>query len=207
MDFKEKLKNAICKNDINFLEDNKNHYSIDERFEDEDNDTLLLYSISDPSISCFEFFLKNNANIYLKNDEGECILHSIVYSGDASRFDLILNKYALDINSRTKDGATPLLLAISLEQFEIAKLLIKYHADVNQADDEGLTPLHLAAQFGKLDFVAALVESGANLYAKTKVGNLPLALAVNSGNEEVVRYLYHRIYDPSTPPPRLADEG
>lgn len=195
MDFKEKLKNAICNNDIYFLEENRNYYSIDERFEDEDNDTLLLYAISDPDTDVFGFFLKNGANIYLKNDKQECILHAAIYSGDANRLKLLLDKYDLDVNCQASDGATPLLLAISLEQFEIAKLLIENQANVNQGDTNALTPLHLAVQSDNLDLVTFLIAKGADLHAKTKVGNLPLALAVNSGNEDIIKYLYNEIYN------------
>ena len=38
----EKLKDAICNENIAFLEENKNNYSINHRFQDEDNDTLLM---------------------------------------------------------------------------------------------------------------------------------------------------------------------
>lgn len=194
MDFKEQLKVAICNNDIDFLERNSEIYNIDDRFEDENNDTLLLYSISDPNSCAFDFFLKKNANVSLVNDEGEGILHSIVYSGDVERLKEVLNNYKTDINCRAKDGATPLLLAISLEHLSIAHLLIEYGADVNIADDDGVTPLHLSVQLGNLRLVISLLGKGADLFAKSSKGNLPLALAVNSGHDDIVKYLYKKIY-------------
>lgn len=194
MDFKEQLKDAICKSDIDFLERNRGKYAIDERFEDEDNDTLLLYSISDSGSDTFEYFLKNNADVTLINNEGESILHAIVYSGVAERLKQVLNTYKVDINCQTKDGATPLLLALSTEQLEIADLLIKYGADINIADVNGITPLHLSVQLDEPSLVASLVEMGADLFAKTLNGNLALALAVNAEHDDIVKYLYHKIY-------------
>lgn len=194
MDIKEKLKNAICNNDIEFLKENEGLYSIDERFYDENNDTLLLYSISDESSNIYSFLLKNGANISLLNDEGENVLHAVVFSGDNERLEKIITEYTLDIDHQSKDGATPLLLAISLEKIEIAISLIKYGANVNLADNNGISPLHLASQLQDLNFVKILLNNGADLFLKTDNGNLPMALAVNSNNTEVIKLLFEKMY-------------
>ncbi|MGM9511852.1 ankyrin repeat domain-containing protein [Larkinella sp. GY13] len=194
MDIKEKLKDALCNNNLHFLEANKLKYSIDERFQDEGNDTLLLYSISDPNSNMYDYLLKREADITLVNDEGENIIHSIVYSGDNKRLEEILRSYHVNINHQSKDGVTPLLLAISLEKNKIAQTLIFAGADVNIADSEGIAPLHLACQFSDLDMVKLLLENGANLLKKTKKGNLPLALAANSEQVEIVKLLFDRMY-------------
>ena len=81
----EDLKNAIACNDFDFLKRNKHKYDINHRFSEEDNDTLLLYSISDKGSSTYKFFLENGADISFVNDEGESIIHSIVYSGLSER--------------------------------------------------------------------------------------------------------------------------
>jgi ankyrin repeat protein len=192
--FDEKLKNAIAKEDIAFLEVNKNKYSINHRFQDENNDTLLLYALSDSGSNTYEYFLKNNADITLVNDEGENIIHSIIYSGQKTRLVQMLNQYHSDINIRTKDGTTPLLLSVLLEKYEIFNCLLKNGADVNISDNEGNTPLHPACFHGNKLMVFDLVENGANLFAKTLKGNLPLALAVNGGHEEIIKYLFNKIY-------------
>jgi ankyrin repeat protein len=194
MEFKEKLKNAICSNDIDFLQETKHLYSINERFEDENNDTLLLYSISDKGSNSYSFFLQNNANINLTNDEGENILHAVVFSGDIKRLREIIENYNVDINHRAKDGATPLLLAISLETANIAEALISYGSDVNIPDINGLNPLHIAAQSGCFDLVKSLLNNDADVFSKTKKGNLALALAVNAGKIDVIKLLFDVMY-------------
>ncbi|QRE04876.1 ankyrin repeat domain-containing protein [Flavobacterium psychrophilum] len=194
MDMKENLKNAICNNDILFLEKNINSYSINYRFEDEDNDTLLLYSISDSSSETFNFLLNNGADINLLNDEGEGILHAIVFSGDIVRLKKIMSQYKPNINLQSKDGATPLLLAISLGKFEIAKFLINSKADVNITDNEGISPLHLIAQTQNIDLVNLLLQNGADIFLKTANGNLALALAVNNGNFDIIETIYNKMY-------------
>ncbi len=192
--FKEQLKNAICNNDLDFLKENKEKYSIDERFEDKNNNTLLLYSISYVNSFVYSFFLENGANINLVNDEGENIIHAIIYSKDYNRLVTFMQQYTFDINIRMKDGATPLLLAISLGQIEMALFLIHQGADVNIGDNEGITPIHLAAQFNNLDLVKRLIDKGANIYTRTQKGNYPLALAINGDNVEVAKFLFTTFY-------------
>lgn len=195
--FKEELKDAICNNDINFLIANKDKYDINERFDDEDNDTLLLYAISYDKSNVYQFFLDNGADYNLVNDLGENIVHAIVFSGDLNRMQRVLNGIQhLDINRPSKDGTTPLLLSISLDKFEIAKYLIERNADVNVADEDGLSPLHMAAEGNDLELVQLLVAAGADLTVKTSKGNRPLALSVNnSKNNQIIKFLYNRIYN------------
>jgi len=196
MDMKEELKTAICNNDFEFLEKNKGAYIIDERFDDEGNETLLLYSLSDSGSNTYNFLIENGADITATNDEGENVIHSIVFSGDNERLKKILNDYkgVVDINHQSKDGATPLLLAISLEKNELAITLIENGADVNVSDHEGMAPIHLASQSSDISLVKLLSKNGANLNLKTKKGNLPLALAVNGENDEIVKFLFKKIY-------------
>ncbi|MCH6202169.1 ankyrin repeat domain-containing protein [Aquiflexum sp. LQ15W] len=191
-DFKEILKDAICQENIAFLEENKDKYSMNDRFEDENNDSLLLFALSDSGSNSYKFFLKNKANIDALNNEGENVIHSIVYSGRKERFQGILNKK--NINHQSNDGSTPLLLSIALEKTEIAQYLIEKGADINIPDNGGSTPLHLACYFGNIIIVSELIMLGANLKVKTKKGNLPLALAVNGGHDEIVKFLYNKIY-------------
>jgi ankyrin repeat protein len=195
--YKEELKDAICNNDINFLIANKDKYNINERFEDEDNDTLLLYAISYDKSNVYQFFLDNGADYNLVNDLGENIVHAIVFSGDLNRMQRVLKGYnTIDINRPSKDGTTPLLLSISLDKLEIANYLIEKGADVNVSDENGLSPLHMAAESDDLELVQFLVAEGADLTAKTNKGNRPLALSVNnSKNNEIIKFLYNRIYN------------
>jgi ankyrin repeat protein len=192
--FDELLKDAIACNDFYFLETNSDKYDINHRFADEENDTLLLYSISDAGSNTYSLFIKNGADITLVNDEGEGIVHAIVYSGIENRLVEFLKTYKDNINVRTHDGVTPLLLAISINNIEMAKILIDEGADVNIGDIEGVTPLHLAAQQEDVDLVAMLLNKGADIRQKTKRGNYPLALAVNGDYDEIAKYLFSKMY-------------
>lgn len=192
MNIDDRLKEAIWKNDISFLSSYIKENLIDKRFKDENNDTLFLYAISIAESNSFEFFLKNKANIFAENDEGEGVLHSIVYSGELGRLKKFIEE--VSINHRAKDGATPLLLALSLGKNELAEFLIENGADVNIGDDKEVHPLHLAAQMTDVNIVKSLIMKGADLRSKTSFGNLPISLAANNGNDEIVKTLYKAMY-------------
>lgn len=161
----ELLKDAICNNNISFLEENKHRYDINERLMDEDNDTLLMYAISDAKTDVFEYFLRNGADYMLVNDEGENILHGIVFSGDVKRLRAVAKRLNADLNHQALDGATPLLLAVSLGRYKLAKVLIELGADVGMGDINEITPLHLACQDGNVEFVNLLINC--NLFELT----------------------------------------
>lgn len=190
----EKLKDAIINEDIAFLEANKYNYDINHRFRDEDNDTLLLYSLSDTGSNTFKYFLRNHADIMLVNDEGENIIHSLVYSGQVERMKYLLNQTHFDLNLQTKNGTSPLLLSVFLEKYDIFSFLLKNGANVNLPDNEGNMPIHIACYYGYMRMVKELLKYDANLTTKTLKGNLPLALAINEGQIEVVKFLYKKIY-------------
>lgn len=184
------LKGAICNNDIPFLEKMSSNYKIDERLTDEDNDTLLLYAISDDSSNAYRYLLEKGANVTLINNKGEGILHAIVYSGDVFRLTEIINYYHPDINSQAYDGCTPLLLAISLNKANMAHELIRLGADVNVGDKEGISPLHIAVQDSDITLASKLIGCGANVFQKTAKGNVPMAFAANSENLPMIDLLY-----------------
>ena len=188
----EELKNAICNNDLNFLKNNIERFNINHRFEDEDNDTLLSYAISDFNSDVYSFFLNNDADINLVNDENENIVHSAIYSGDLNRIKNVVNNN--NINARTIEGSTPLLLSLSLENEEISNYLIDIGASINIADYENNLPIHVASFFGLKNIVLKLIGKGANLSEKTDKGNLPLAIAVNEGHTEVAKVLYLQMF-------------
>lgn len=189
----EKLKSAIYENDIVFLKSNLDAYNINTRFEDEDNDTLLLFAIGISRNDSYKFFLHNGADVYVTNELKENLLHAIVYSGDINRLDFIIKQgYSLNINEKTIDGATPLLVSVALRRSDIAKILIYNGADVNIPDNEGLTPLHLACQEGDIELVKLLIEKGANIRSKSAKGNYPIMLAIANDHEELSRFLFEK---------------
>lgn len=194
-EFEDKLKTALAIDDKRFLEKNLNNDNINYRFKEDDNDTIILYAISDGFSEAYKYILLKKPDLTLVNDLGENIAHSVVYSGKKNRLNEIFDLKKINLNHQTIEGVTPLLLAISIEDFEMANFLIDYGADINIADNNGISPIHLAVQSSDIRIVKKLIKAGADLSSMTSAGNLPLALAVNYGNTQIIKLLFNKIYN------------
>ena len=194
MQIKEDIKDAICNNDLVFMKNHFNEYSIDESLEDSDNDTLVMYSLSDKNSDIYKFLIDQGANLELTNDLGETVIHSAVYSGDIIRLRTIVSLTSTLVNKESNDGTSPLLLATALGNNEMVKELVSCGANVNQCDMNKLYPIHIACQEGTLDLVKLFIDNKAELKVKTNAGNVPISLAANHNHDEIVKILYSKIY-------------
>ncbi|KAL4807898.1 ankyrin repeat-containing domain protein [Aspergillus unguis] len=94
-----------------------------------------------------------------------------------------IDKYGKDPSQPTKDGRTP--LQIALEDFsppEIIHQLLDRGADVQVRGRGGTTALHTLVQLKRNDLLETFLSSGALLSAKDDRGNTPLLLAVKLSN-------------------------
>ena len=94
-----------------------------------------------------------------------------------------------DMNAKTPNGWTPLLMAISYAQKEIIELLIAEGANVNAKNDDGETPLHYVAFVGQKEIpkeiAELLIAKGADVNAKSNEGDTPLDVAINDDVAEI----------------------
>jgi ankyrin repeat protein len=109
-----------------------------------------------------------------------------------------------DVNMRSADGSTPLMVAAGLgmwyvgedggslpgqedEAFEVVKLCVERGSDVNAVSEMGETPLHGAAFRGVNAIAEYLVEKGAKLDASDKRGWTPLFVANGLSHGDVFK--------------------
>ena len=83
----------------------------------------------------------------------------------------------VDVNTKDKDGFTPLHYATGRGRKEVAELLIAKGADVNAKGDRDATPLHGAAFNGHAEIVELLIDAGADVNAQLNDGKTPLDVA------------------------------
>lgn len=69
---------------------------------------------------------------------------------------------ATNLNAKSHDGTTPLILAVRLAIEEMVIGLISAESDINAADNNGKTALHWAAAISNIEAVKQLLKNGAN---------------------------------------------
>ena len=88
---------------------------------------------------------------------------------------------------------TPLLLALSEGQLDVARALIERGAPLDVADYEiRFTPLLTAARFGHTEMVELLLDKGADIHVKDCCGDTALHLAIRAGHTDTARILVER---------------
>jgi len=116
-------------------------------------------------------------------------IHDAAASCEVIRVQALLEENPALINSKDKNGATPLHWAAAWCTRDMAELLLAHKADVNAKANDGTTPLHGAAANGRKDVAELLLANGAEVNAKADEGQTPLHLAVLSGHKHVVELL------------------
>ena len=98
-----------------------------------------------------------------------------------------LIKNGADVNAKGRHGDTPLHMASSYGNLEIAQLLIENGANVNAKYRLGMTPLHITLNRGHLEFAKLLIDHGADVNTKRNDDNTPLHWASDEGHLELAK--------------------
>jgi ankyrin repeat protein len=105
-------------------------------------------------------------------------LFEAIAAKDVSAVEQILSSGEVNVDSRARDGATPLIAAALSDQPAIADLLLNKGADLKARNSGGFTPLHAAAYSGSVAIAKMLLDKGAVLEdAGNKAGVTPLLVA------------------------------
>lgn len=158
--------------------------------------TPLLWAVYEGHLNLVEE-LWEHSNVRLRDHNGSGPLHlaAITKPGDVkatlvkeAMVEMLIRR-AADIEAKSRDGRTPLHLAVVIKSVPVVKLLIDNCADKEALDVNGRTPLHLAVVSGDEAVTRLLREEGADREARDGDERTPLHLAVVSGYEGIVRLL------------------
>lgn len=99
-----------------------------------------------------------------------------------------------DVDARTLQDESPLMMASLKGYLELAKQLIERGGDVNKT---GWTPLHYAATGGHVEIIKLLLEEHAYIDAESPNGSTPLMMAAMYGTAAAAKLLMEEGADPS----------
>ncbi|NWW13613.1 ANR24 protein, partial [Oreocharis arfaki] len=94
----------------------------------------------------------------------------------------ILCDFKAPLNSKDKDGSTPLILAAKMSHSELCRYLLHRGAAVNSRDLQGRTALMLACESGSVDTVEVLVSAGARVAVVDATGHDAAHYGLATGN-------------------------
>ena len=115
-------------------------------------------------------------------------IHVAVRNGDVQAVGGLIAAGA-DVDARSEDGLTPLILALENHESRIARMLLKAGAQPELTTDKGWYPIQSAANKGLTSMVKLLLESGCSPNSTDSAGWTPLHLAARNGSEDVVSML------------------
>lgn len=96
----------------------------------------------------------------------------------------------VDLNVRTVDDITPLMVAAIMGSQKAVQTLLDANADVNAKDHTGWTALiHFASTNGNLEMGNTLINAHADINARGKHGTTALIMAAIKGNMDLVKTL------------------
>ena len=133
--------------------------------------------------------LDGGAEANAQDHSGRTPLHAAIATDAQGVFHILLKNRATNLNARTFDGTTPLILAARLAIEGVVEQLIEAEVDVNCADDQGKTALHWAASVNNVEAVNILLAHGANRDAQDSKDETPLFLASREGSYQAARAL------------------
>ena len=107
----------------------------------------------------------------------------------ASQAEVAAELSKADVNARSEDGITSLMLAAAFGTAENVKVLLDAGADVNAREEHGGAALMWAVAGGAAENVKVLLDAGADVNARYENGWTSLMAAAFAGTAESVKVL------------------
>ena len=145
-------------------------------------DYLINHQILFTNVINDDIHSQDNQTVIKKGD----LLFKAIRKNNIHMVQLLLDAGA-DINIQTKEGNTPLHIAVN--NTELVRMLIAAGTDINIKNNVGKTPLHWAALHERAEVARMLIKAGANVNIQDKYDNTPLRDAAAINSTEVARML------------------
>ena len=157
---------------------------------------LLLAAYFGKAEVCELLLEKGKVNMEEATPGGNTALKLAATEGHTSTVALLLSRGAR-VDTRNKDGCTPLLAAVQKGFTKVCKLLLAAGSDVREKTSITMfTPLHLAVIYGHEKIIQLLFSHKAIINSKNKTGGTPLLFASQQGQLASVVTLLQAGADP-----------
>ena len=162
--------------------------------------TWLFQAARNGQLSNVKYYVKQGANIYRTNKEGQNPLWIAAYHGHGDIIKVLLQTlgwrryfiFPVFVEKAANDGRRPLHAALDMQHFNAAELLLKLGwANVDSMRPEGVTSLCREVDTPSrvnIDQVKFLVHNGANVNQRNKEQSL-LWIAAYHGHVDVIKIL------------------
>ncbi len=135
-------------------------------------ETPIFHIIGAGSGKAFQLLFKNDANVRLRDNQGNTTLHKAVTFG-RMEFAVQLIEEGLDINATNKVGATALHYAVRSANLSMVNLLIEKGANSVMKDEKGSTPTEVAQAMNEQEGLSGPMGQ---IISKKQINKIILAL-------------------------------
>ena len=152
-----------------------------------EGDTPLMVAALCGKLHAVKWFLEKGATVACESNRGWNTLHCAAQGGDTDIISLI-HTHLPNIDSKTGQGETPLMLAAFTGELHAVKWFLEKGATVACEDKRGWNMLHFAAESGDTDIISLIHTHLPNIESKTGEGYTPLMVAAFTGELHAVKW-------------------
>ncbi|XP_048250907.1 serine/threonine-protein phosphatase 6 regulatory ankyrin repeat subunit B-like [Haliotis rufescens] len=149
---------------------------------DDDGRTAIMKAAFAGNKSVFNFLISKNSDLKVIDDYRDNVLHFACKEGDKTIVECILQR--LDINTRGRNGCTPVMIAARFGNRHIFNLLVSKEVDLTMSDDHRNNMLHLACQNGNRLIIEHLLPQ-CDLNSRGQEGRTAVMYAAVNGLRSV----------------------
>ena len=136
------------------------------------------------------------------DDQDVGVLHAAAETGEIEIIELLVSQGCL-VDSRNKEGLTPLMMAALYDEPSAFQMLLQNSADPSLKDNDGLSPLQCATKGGNTSIINNLLLLGVDIDSRTNAGVTSLMTAAFCDKQSAFQMLIQNGADPSS----KADRG
>lgn len=156
----------------------------------EQGSTAIHHAASMGYVDCMHLLKELGATTFFDRTEAGTLLHWASHSGSIPCVGAVVYDLKVPLNAVDKHGGTSLMVAVHMQNLQVASFLLEHGADPNMAvPEDGTTALHVAIEINSLDAVKLLRRCGANAELKNKAGETPLDIAKTAGFSLIINEL------------------